>query len=177
MTLLASSRQTGVFEQRTSIRPTPIIPAGDGIRLPAPKDPPALHLIRLDLRCEPGSVPRDVVVRRGEVGVGPLEVVRDAEAEFADEGGPVTAAVVVAGEFEVGGGGVAGGGVVDAVFVGPFDVAVVVVGGEVVVGEVLVGVAGAPFGVLRYDGSVDGCCRVKRGESIPSFECARGCWG
>lgn len=177
MTLLASSRQTGVFEQRTSIRPTPIIPAGDGIRLPAPKQPAVLPLIRLDLGREPVSVPRDVVVRRGEGGVGPLEVVRDAEAEFADEGGPVTATVVVAGEFEVGGRGVAGGGVVDAVFVGPFDVAVVVVGGEVVVGEVLVGVAGAPFGVLRYDGSVDGCCRVKRGESIPSFECARGCWG
>lgn len=117
------------------------------------------------------------MVRRGEGGVGPLEVVRDAEAKLADEGGPVTAAVVVAGEFEVGGGGVAGGGVVDAVFVGPFDVAVVVVGGEVVVGEVLVRVAGAPFCVLRYDGLVDESYRVKRGESIPSFECAGGCWG
>lgn len=118
-----------------------------------------------------------MVVRRGEVGVCPLEVVRDAEAELADDGGAVAAAVVVAGECEVGGWGVAGGGGVDAVVVGPFDVAVVVVGGEVVVREVLVGIAGAPFRVLRFDGSVDECYRRKRDDSIPSFGCASGCWG
>ena len=85
--------------------------------------------------------------RRREIGIVPLELIRDAEAELADEGGPVAAAVVVAGEVEVGGGRA---GVVDAVVGGPFEVAVVVVGGEVVVGEVLVGVAGAPFRVLRF---------------------------
>lgn len=103
------------------------------IRLPTPKHPPILPLIRLDLRCEPLPIPRDVVIRRCEVGVLPLEVVRDAEAELADDGGPVAAAVIVTGEFQVGGWRVAGAGVVDAVVVGPFDVAVVVVGGEVVV--------------------------------------------
>ena len=118
-----------------------------------------------------------MVIRRGEVGVGPFEVVGDAEAELADDGGAVAAAVVVAGECEVGGWGVAGGGIVDAVVVGPFDVAVVIVGGEVVVSEVLVGIAGSPFRVLRFDGSVDECYRRKRDNSIPSFECANGCWG
>lgn len=160
----------------TLIRPPPIIPPANVIRLPTPKNPPILSLIRLDLRGEPLSIPRDVAVRWGEVGVIPLEVVRDAQAELADDGGPVAAAVVVAGEFEVGGGGVAGAGVVDAVVVGPFDVAVVVVGGEVVVGEILVWIAGAPFGVLRFDGSVDGSGRLRIDESLPSFECVSGCW-
>ena len=92
-----------------------------------------------------------MVTRWGETGIVPFEVVGDAEAELADDGGPVAAAVVVAGEFEVGGWGLAGAGVVDAVVVGPLEVAVVVVGGEKVVGEVLMWVAGAPFGVLRFD--------------------------
>ena len=91
-----------------------------------------------------------MTIWRGEIGIVPFEIVRDAEAEFADNRRPVAAAVVVAGEFEVSGGGTAGAGVVDAVVVGPFDVAVVVVGGEVVVGEVLVWIAGAPFRVLRF---------------------------
>ena len=90
-----------------------------------------------------------MVIRRGEICVRPLQIVRDADAELADDGRPVAAAVVVAGECEVGGGGVAGAGGVDAVVIGPFDVAVVVVGGEDVVGEVLVWVARAPFCVLR----------------------------
>ena len=89
-----------------------------------------------------------MAIRRGESGVVPLKVIRDGEAEFADNGRPVAAAVVVAGFLEVGGGGLAGAGVVDAVVVGPFQVAVVVVGGEEVVGEVLVRVAGTPFRVL-----------------------------
>ena len=92
-----------------------------------------------------------MVVRWGETGIVPFEFVGDAEAELTDDGGPVAAAVVVAGEFEVGGRGLAGAGVVDAVVVGPFQVAVVIVGGEKVVGEVLMWVAGAPFGVLRLD--------------------------
>ena len=87
------------------------------------------------------------MIIRHEIGIVPFEVIRDAETEFADDGGPVAAAVVVAGEMEVGG---RGAGVVDAVVVGPFEVAVVVVGGEVIVAEVLVGVAGAPFRVLRF---------------------------
>ena len=92
-----------------------------------------------------------MIIRRGEVGtVVPFEIVCDAEAEFADDGGRVAAAVVVAGEIEVGGGGIAGAGIVDAVVVGVFDVAVVVVGGEIVVREVLMWVAGAPFRVLRF---------------------------
>ncbi len=69
---------------------------------------------------------RDKVIRRI-----PLQVVGDAEAELANDEGPVAAAVVVAGFFEVSGGGFAGAGVVDAVVVGVFEVAVVVVGGEV----------------------------------------------
>ncbi len=106
---------------------------------------------------------------RVEVGIVPLEVVRDGEAELADDGGPIAAAVVVAGLLEVGGGGLAGAGVVDAVVIGPFKVAVVVVGGEEVVGEVLVRVAGAPFGVLyvRFDASVDvnaNIYRLRRGK-------------
>ena len=94
-----------------------------------------------------------MTTRRREIGIVPLELIRDAEAELADDGGPVAAAVVVAGEVEVGG---RGARVVDAVVVGPFEVAVVVVGGEGVVGEVLVRVAGAPFRVLRFShGSVN----------------------
>ena len=89
-----------------------------------------------------------MAIRRGEIRIVPFEIIRDAEGEFADDGRPIAATVVVAGEFEVGGRGLAGAGVVDAVVIGPFEVAVVVVGGEDVVGEVLVGVAGAPFGVL-----------------------------
>ena len=90
-----------------------------------------------------------MTIRRREISIIPLKIIRDAKAELADDGRPIAAAVVVAGEFEVGGGGAAGAGVIDAVVVGPFEVAVVVVGGEEVVGEVLVGVAGAPFRVLR----------------------------
>lgn len=131
------------------IRPPPVILPPDPIRLPTPEEPPILLFIRNDLRREPLPIPRDVVVRWGETGIIPFEVVGDAEAELADDGGPVAAAVVVAGEFEVGGWGLAGAGVVDAVVVGPFQVAVVIVGGEKVVGEVLMRVAGAPFGVLR----------------------------
>ena len=89
-----------------------------------------------------------MTIRRGESGIVPLEIIRDGEAEFTDNGRPVAAAVVVAGFLEVGGGRLAGAGVVDAVVVGPFEVAVVVVGGEEVVGEILVRVAGAPFCVL-----------------------------
>ena len=91
-----------------------------------------------------------MAIRWSESGIVPFEIIRDAEAELTDDRRPVAAAVVVAGEFEVGGGRLAGARVVDAVVVGPFEVAVVVVGGEVVVGEVLVWVAGAPFGVLRF---------------------------
>ena len=131
----------------TLIRPPPIILPPNFIRLPAPKEPAILLLIRLDLRREPPPIPLDMIVRRREIGIVPFEVIRDAEAELADDGGPIAAAVVVAGEMKVGG---RGAGVVDAVIVGPFDVAVIVVGGEVVVGEVLVRVAGAPFRVLRF---------------------------
>lgn len=139
----------------TLIRPPPVVLPPDPIRLPTPEEPPILLFIRNDLRREPLPIPRDVVVRWGETGIVPFEVVGDAEAELADDGGPVAAAVVVAGEFEVGGRGLAGAGVVDAVVVGPFQVAVVIVGGEEVVGEVLMWVAGAPFGVLRLDVSVN----------------------
>ncbi len=144
---LPKRQQTRFEEKLTFIRPPPIIPPPNPIRLPAPKQPPILLLIRLNLRREPLLIPRDVGIRV-EVGIVPLEVVRDGEAELADDGGPVAAAVVVAGFLEVGGGRLAGAGVVDAVVVGIFEVAVVVVGGEDVVGEVLVRVAGAPFGVL-----------------------------
>ena len=99
-----------------------------------------------------------MAVRRGESRVVPFEIVRNAEAEFADDRGRIAAAVVVAGFVEVGEGGLAGAGVVDAVVVGVFEVAVVVVGGVGVVGEVLTGVAGAPFRVL-YD-AVSDCIRV-----------------
>ena len=138
------------------IRPPPIILTPYIIRLPTPKEPTILLLVRLDLRREPLPIPRDVTIRRGEVGIVPFEIVRDAEAEFADDGGDVAAAVVVTGEFEVGGGGVAGAGIVDAVVVGILDVAVVVVGGEIVVREVLMWVARAPFRVLRFEVSVNG---------------------
>ena len=79
----------------------------------------------------------------------PLQVVGDAEAEFADDEGPVPAAVVVAGFLKVGGGGFASASVVDAVVVRVFEVTMVVVGGVVEIREVLFGVAGAPFLVLR----------------------------
>ena len=80
--------------QLTLIRP-PIIAQ---IRPPAPKQPPRLLLIRNDLRREPLRIPRDVRLRRREPrAVVELHVVRDAEAEFPDDGGRVAAAVVVAG--------------------------------------------------------------------------------
>lgn len=91
-----------------------------------------------------------MVTRRCEIGIVPFKIVRDAKAEFTDDGRPIAAAVVMAGETEVSGGGAAGAGVVDAVVVRVFYIAVVVVGGEVVVREVLVGVAGAPFCILRF---------------------------
>ena len=138
----------------TLVRPPPVVPAPDRIRLPAPKYPTILLLISANLRREPLSIPVDVAVRRCEVGIVPFELVRDAEAELADDGGPVAAAVVAAGLLEVGGGGLAGAGVVDAVVVGPFEVPVVVVGGEDVVGQVLVRVAGTPFCVLRMNSLV-----------------------
>ena len=88
-------------------------------------------------------------IRRGEVGIIPFEIISDAEAEFADDSGRIAAAVVVAGEVEVGGWGVASPRVINAVVVGVFDVAMVVVGGEGGVGgEVLFRVTGAPFCVL-----------------------------
>ena len=96
--------------------------------------------------------------RRCEIRIAPFEIIRDAEAELADDGRPIAAAVVVAGKMEISGGRAAGAGVVNAVVVGPFEVAVVVVGGEVVVGEVLVGVAGAPFRVLRVSQVLVKCC-------------------
>ena len=90
-----------------------------------------------------------MVIRRCEAGaVVELDVVCDAEAEFADDGGCVAAAVVVAGEIEVGGWSLVGAWDVDVAFVCVFEVAVVVVGGEDCVGEVLLGLAGIPFGVL-----------------------------
>ena len=90
-----------------------------------------------------------MVIRGREArAVVELDVVRDAEAELADDGGGVAAAVVVAGEVEVGGWGLVGAGDVDVAFVGVFEVAVVVVGGEDGVGEVLLRLAGVPFGVL-----------------------------
>lgn len=88
-----------------------------------------------------------MIIQRGEIGI-PCEIVRDAQTEFADDGGRVAAAVIVAGYCKVGGGGLPGAGVVEAVFVGPFEVAVVVVSGEDMVREVFVWVAGAPFLVL-----------------------------
>lgn len=157
------------------IRPPPIILPANPIRLPAPKDPAILLFIRDNLRREPLLIPRDMTIRRSEVGIVPFEIVRDTEAEFADDGGPVAAAVVVAGFFEVGGGGLAGAGVVDAVVVGPFEVAVVVVGGEGVVGEVLVGVTGAPFCVLCEAVSEYIVLRVREDECVPSFGYADGC--
>lgn len=132
----------------TLIRPPPIIPPLNPIRLPAPKHPSGLFLIRDNLRREPPLVPIDMAVRRREGRVVPLQVVRDAEAELADDGREVAAAVVDAGLLEVCGGGPSSAGLVDAAVVGVFEVAVVVVGGEPVVGEVLVRVAGAPEGVL-----------------------------
>ena len=118
-----------------------------------------------------------MTIWRGEIGIVPFEIVRDAEAELADDRRPVAAAVVVAGEFEVGGRGAAGAWVVDAVVVGPFDVAVVVVGGEVVVGEVLVWIAGAPFRVLRLARVSECSSKLRRAMVIPSSECASGYWG
>ena len=64
----------------------------------------------------------------------PLQVIRDAQAKFADDQGPIAAAVVDAGLAEVGSGGFAGSGIVDAVVVGVFEVAVIVVGCELQVG-------------------------------------------
>ena len=131
--------------QLTLIRP-PIIPQ---IRPPAPKQPTSLLLIRDDLRREPLRIPRDVLIRGRKPRAGvELDVVGDAEAEFADYGGRVAAAVVVAGEIEVGGGSLVGAWDVDVAFVSVFEVAVVVVGGEGCVGEVLLGFAGVPFCVL-----------------------------
>lgn len=158
------------------IRPPPIIPPRDPIRLPAPEDPAVLLLVRLDLRREPLGIPADVAIRRGEIGTAPLEVVGDAEAELADHGGPVAAAVIVAGFLEVSGRGLAGAGVVDAVVVGIFEVAVVVVGGEGVVGEVLVRVAGAPFCVLRFV-SINQYSLIGCGTPLPSSGYAEGCSG
>ena len=91
-----------------------------------------------------------MIIRRREIGVVvPFKIIRDAKAELADDSRRIAAAVIVAGEFEIGGGGATGAVVVDAVVVRPFDVAVVVVGGKDVVGKVLVWVSGAPFRVLR----------------------------
>ena len=78
----------------------------------------------------------------------PFEVVRNTKTEFADDKGPVAAAIIVAGFLQVGGRGIAGSRRVDAVVVGVFEVAVVVVGGIGEVREVLIRVAGAPFSVL-----------------------------
>lgn len=163
------------LDELTLIRPPPIIPPADPIRLPAPKEPTILPLIRFNLRREPLPIPADMIIRRRETRIVPFEIIGDAEAEFADDGGPVAAAVIVAGFSEVGGGGLAGAGVVDAVVVGPFEVAVVVVGGEEVVGEVLVRVAGAPFCVLRTFRSLSASrfhVWDERKSSLPSFECA-----
>ena len=146
---LYSFTTTPEFGELTLIRPSPIILPPDPIGFPAPKEPTILLLIRTDLCREPLAIPCDVVTRRGEIGIVPFEFIGDAEAEFADDGGPVAAAVVVAGEFEVGGGRLAGAGVVDAIVVGPFEVTVIVVGGEEVVSEILVGVARAPFRILH----------------------------
>ena len=84
-----------------------------------------------------------MIIRRCEIGIVPFESIRHAEAELADDGRRVTAAVIVTGGFEVGSRGAADARV-------PFEVAVVVVGGEVVVGEVLMRVTGTPFRVLRF---------------------------
>ena len=85
------------FGELTLIRPPPVIPSPNPIRLPTPEEPPILLLIRKDLRREPLLIPRDVVIRWRESGIIPFEVVGDAEAELADDGGPVASAVVVAG--------------------------------------------------------------------------------
>ena len=91
-----------------------------------------------------------MLIRRREIGVVvPFKIIRDAKAELADDSRGIAAAVVVAGEFEVGGGGATSAVVVDAFAVRIFEVAVVVVGGEDVVLKVLVWVSGAPFRVLR----------------------------
>ncbi len=78
----------------------------------------------------------------------PFEIGRDTKAEFADDKGPVAAAIIVAGFLQVGGGGIAGSRRIDAVVVGVFEVAVVVIGGIVEIREVLSRVTGAPFSVL-----------------------------
>ena len=56
-----------------------------------------------------------MIVRWREIGIVPFEIVRNAEAELADNRRRVAAAVIVAGEMEVGGRG--GARVVDAVVV------------------------------------------------------------
>ena len=85
--------ETNQTTQLTLIRP-PII---GQIRPPAPKEPTILLLIRNDLRREPLLIPGDVAIRRGETGtVVGFDIIGDGEAEFADDGGRVAAAVVVA---------------------------------------------------------------------------------
>ena len=126
------------------IRPSPIIIPANPISLPAPKEPAVLLLIRDNLCCEPLLIPRDLAINGGKIRIIQFHSIVDTEAEFADDGRPIAAAVVVAGCVEIGPGRQADVGV-------KFEVAVVIVGGEDVVGEVFFGVAGAPFGVLYFD--------------------------
>ena len=133
--------------QLTLIRP-PIVPQ---IAPPAPKQPTLLLLIRDNLRRKPPAVPPNMLTRRREPRARiELDIIRNAEAEFAHYRGCVAAAVVVAGEVEVGGRGLVGAGDVDVGVVCVLEVAVVVVGGEGGVGEVLLRGARVPFCVLGW---------------------------
>jgi len=130
--------------------PPPIIAQ---LRLPRPKNPPHLLLIRHDLRCEPLAVER--LLRTRIPGRSPLHIVGHAERKFADDGRPVAAAVVAARGADVR--GLRGGDPT------PFQVAVVVVGGEIVVCQVLCGVAGAPEVVHHLDVQVVVACDPEGG--------------
>ena len=110
------------------------------VRLPAPKHPPVLHLIRLDL----GAPPIDIKLHIGSA-VRQIEIVlvrrRGRDAPLADNQRPISAKLVRARGLQVAGlrGGRLG-------FV--LDVAVVVVGHEGEGGEVGVRVSGAPASIL-----------------------------
>lgn len=127
------------YELLTLIRPTPVIDTPNPISLPAPEDPALLFFVGYNLRCEPLLIPSDVAIWCKVRLV--LQVVRNAQTEFANNRGPIAATIVDARLFEVCRWCLAGARIVDAIVVGPFQVSVVVVSCKGVICQILIGVA------------------------------------
>lgn len=149
------------------IRPTPVIDTPNPISLPTPEDPALLFFVGYDLRCKPFLIPSDVAVWcKGRLE---LQVVRNAQTEFAHNHGPVAAAIVDARLFEICCWCLAGASIVDAIVVGPFQISVIVVRCKGVIYEIFIGVACAPVGVLSLSVSFS---VLDSHDVIPSSECA-----